>query len=132
MRKAHRHRTLICQPLEMRRLLAGDMAANCMVAPPDLAAETASVVEDPPETQDRGRISDEVNDSIGGHKRPGRGWDGGDEAASAIAEPMAVDIAIAAEDIDPRETKSRGRNSDEVSDSDRRAPATGKGMGRQR
>lgn len=73
MRKAHRHRTLICQPLEMRRLLAGDMAANCMVAPPDLAAETASVVEDPPETQDRGRISDEVSDSDGCAPTTGKG-----------------------------------------------------------
>ena len=75
MRKAHRHRTLNCQPLEMRRLLAGDMAAGCMAAPADPVAETTSVVVDPPETQSRGRNADEVIESDGAHKRPGRGWD---------------------------------------------------------
>ena len=117
MRKAHRHRTLNCQPLEMRRLLAGDMTANCMAAPADPVVETTSAVVDPPETQNRGRIADEVSDSIGAHKRPGRGWDASGEAASAMAQPIAVDMAIAAEDIDPPETQNRGRIADEVDDS---------------
>jgi hypothetical protein len=85
-----------------------------------LAIDNAVAVDDsdPPETRSRARVSDEVDDSDGAHKRPGRGWDDGvDGAAPNILRPLAVDNAIVADDGDPPETRSRARISDEVFDS---------------
>jgi hypothetical protein len=50
-------------------------AGSTIVSP--LAVDIAIAVDDtdPPETRNRGRISDEVDDSDGAHQRPGRGWD---------------------------------------------------------
>ncbi|TWU42647.1 hypothetical protein [Novipirellula artificiosorum] len=94
-------RKLACQSLETRRLLAGDVAADLAAGLPATDAESANVVEivNPPETQCHARKSDRVGQSPGAHERPGMGWKGGaDVAVAERMEPVAVDLAMVAED----------------------------------
>ena len=68
------HRTLNCENLEDRRLLAGDLAQGDVVVDAAPTDDAVIVVEqdDPPETQTRSRTAADQAD--GAQKRPGRGW----------------------------------------------------------
>jgi hypothetical protein len=74
LKRVHRHRTLNCEQLEDRRLLAGNLAVDGEVSctAPTVDAVIAAEVDDPPETRTRTRTEGDKGDGV--QKRPGRGW----------------------------------------------------------
>ena len=104
-------RTLNCEHLEARRLLASDFALSVAG---DVAADGDVVV------------ADEQQDPPTEQSRLGLAWDSGVEEASTItAERAASDIADAMEQDDPPTTRERTRTSGDIGDGAQQRPGRG-------